>query len=211
MELHYDEAILAAVPPASSLIADEGDYSVWLKPSGLMAQGTMFGDHCSILRQAELFFGNRRKVYLVHRLDREVSGLMLVAHTADAASGLSRLFRENLITKKYRAVLRGDAGPVGTEKIIDLPLDGKKAKTAFTVLSNDKEKNTSIVDVSIESGRLHQIRRHFDMIGHPVMGDPKYGRGNKNREGLRLTAYYLSFRCPIRKRQVEYTAPEIPG
>lgn len=211
MELHYDEAILAAVPPESRLIADEGDYSVWLKPSGLMAQGTMFGDHCSLLRKAELAFGNRRKVYLVHRLDREVSGLMLVAHTADAAAGLSRLFRENLIVKKYRAEVRGDAGPVGVGSVIDRPLEGKKAQTTFTVLSYDPGKNISVVEVAIESGRLHQIRRHFDMIGHPVMGDPKYGQGNKNREGLRLTACHLAFRCPIRRRQVEYTVSETPG
>jgi tRNA pseudouridine32 synthase/23S rRNA pseudouridine746 synthase len=211
LELHYDEAVLAVAPPEPGLIADEGGYSVWLKPSGLMAQGTMFGDHCSILRQTELFFGNKRKVYPVHRLDREVAGITLVAHTADAAAGLSQLFRENLVTKKYRAEVLGEIGPAGMQKIIDLPLDGKKAKTTFAVLSYDPAKNVSVVEVAIETGRLHQIRRHFDMLGHPVMGDPKYGHGNKNREGLRLTAYYISFRCPFRKRQVEYKVPETPG
>jgi len=211
LELHYDEGILAAAPPEARLMADEGGYSVWHKPAGLMAQGTMYGDHCSLMRQVELFFNNRREVYLVHRLDREVEGVMLVAHTREAAAGLSRLFRENLVLKKYRAEVLGNIGPAGSERVIDLPLDGKKAKTVFTVLSYDRERNISLADVAIESGRLHQIRRHFDMIGHPVMGDPKYGKGNKNREGLRLTACHLAFRCPLRGRLVEYSVSVTPG
>jgi tRNA pseudouridine32 synthase/23S rRNA pseudouridine746 synthase len=58
------------------------------------------------------------------------------------------------------------------------------------------------------SGRKHQIRRHFDMIGHPVMGDPRYGKGNKNAEGLQLLATSLKFKCPFthEKRVFETTA-----
>lgn len=209
LELHYDEAILAAIPPEPRLIADEGGYSVWFKPAGLMAQGTMYGDHCSLMRQAELFFANKRKVHLVHRLDREAAGIMLLAHTREAAAGLSLLFRDNLIVKGYRAEVLGEVGAVGHKGVIDMPLDGKEARTVFTVLSYEPPKDVSLVDVMIETGRLHQIRRHFDMIGHPVMGDPRYGTGNKNREGLQLVAYRLSFRCPLRGRQVGYKAPGI--
>jgi tRNA pseudouridine32 synthase/23S rRNA pseudouridine746 synthase len=66
------------------------------------------------------------------------------------------------------------------------------------------ETNTSIADVSIRTGRLHQIRRHFDMLGSPVLGDPKYGTNNKNTEGMKLSAVSLKFRCPFLKHEVEF-------
>jgi len=59
--------------------------------------------------------------------------------------------------------------------------------------------------VQIRTGRLHQIRRHFDLIGHPVMGDPRYGTGNKNKEGLQLEADQLRFICPFAKREVVFS------
>lgn len=55
----------------------------------------------------------------------------------------------------------------------------------------------SLIDVELITGRMHQIRRHLEMIGYPVMGDPKYGRGNKNRSGLQLVATRLQFECPL--------------
>ncbi len=68
----------------------------------------------------------------------------------------------------------------------------------------DARKNTSAVDVVIQTGRRHQIRRHFDGIGHPVMGDPAYGSGNKNSEGLRLAAISLTFRCPFSREKMVF-------
>ncbi len=211
IEFHYDESVLAIIPPSPILISDEGRYSVWHKPAGLMAQGGLYGDHCSLVRQVELFFGCKREVYPVHRIDREAAGIMLLGHSAQAAARLSELFRENKIIKQYRVEVRGNMDKAGTGNIIDLPLDGKEAGTEFRVLSYEADRDISVLDVRLLTGRLHQIRRHLNMIGHPVMGDPKYGKGNKNREGLRLTAYYLSFRCPIRKMQVEYKVSETPG
>ncbi len=210
IEFHYDEKLLALKPPQASLIKDLKDYSVWLKPAGLMAQGTMYGDHCSLMRQAELFFGNERQVFLVHRLDREAAGLMLLAHSKEAAAKLSALFRDNLIIKKYRVEVLGNLSEKSAEGIIDLPLDGKPALTEYKVESYNPDTGTSKVDVTIKTGRLHQIRRHFDMIGHPVMGDPKYGKGNKNKEGMKLIAYSLTFRCPVQGRSVEFSM-EIAG
>jgi len=68
----------------------------------------MFGDHCSLLRQAELFFKGSRKVFLVHRIDREADGVMLIAHTKEAAARLSELFQKKLIAKEYHVVVLGD-------------------------------------------------------------------------------------------------------
>jgi tRNA pseudouridine32 synthase/23S rRNA pseudouridine746 synthase len=149
-------------------------------------------------------FGNTREFFLIHRLDREAEGLMLIAHAKDAAARLSELFQKNLIIKKYRVEVLGNLGERSCKGIIDLPLDGKTALTEFEVESYNKDSNTSMVDITIKTGRLHQIRRHLEMIGFPVIGDPKYGKGNKNSEGMKLVAYSLRFRCPISNREVEY-------
>ena len=204
IEFHYDEKLLALKPPQARLLEDRKDFSVWHKPVGLMAQGTMHGDHCSLLRQVELLFGNKREFFLVHRLDREAEGLMLVAHTRKAAAELSEIFRKNLIVKKYRVEVNGNLAGRSGKGTIDLPLDGKTALTEYEVESYDPLKKTTMADITIKTGRLHQIRRHLDMIGFPVIGDPKYGKGNKNSEGMQLVAYSLKFRCPIRKTDVEY-------
>jgi tRNA pseudouridine32 synthase/23S rRNA pseudouridine746 synthase len=210
IEFYYDEKVLSLKPPEAGCISDRKQYSVWYKPSGLVAQGTMYGDHCSLLRQAELFFNSSREVFLVHRLDREAAGLMLLAHSRVAAARLSVLFQKNLIVKEYRAEVLGNAGGKGRHGSIALPLDGKPSFTEFEVESYDPVKNTSMVTVRIKTGRLHQIRRHFEMIGFPVMGDPKYGKGNKNREGMKLRAVSLRFHCPFENREVRFTLPSPP-
>ncbi len=207
IELHYDEKILSLKSPSADCLSDRGDYSVWDKPPGMTAQGTLYGDHCSLMRHAELFFKPKREVFLVHRLDREASGIMLIAHNRRAAARLSEIFQGNLITKRYRAEVLGDFGKNHLRGTIAVPLDGKSALTEYQVLSYDPVRDTSVVDIIIRTGRLHQIRRHFEMIGHPVMGDPKYGKGNKNTEGLKLTAVSLKFTCPVSNQEVEFSLP----
>jgi tRNA pseudouridine32 synthase/23S rRNA pseudouridine746 synthase len=204
IELYYDEKLLAIKPPTAKCIADIKHYSVWFKPAGLVAQGTMYGDHCSLMRQAEVFFGNQREIFLVHRLDREAAGLMMFAHSKKAAAKLSELFQKNIIEKKYRIEVLGNLAKKSAKGIIDLPLDNRTAITDFEAGTYDPERNVSTADVAIRTGRLHQIRRHFEMIGFPVMGDPKYGRGNKNTEGMRLIAYSLRFKCPFLRKEVCY-------
>ncbi|MFZ2198841.1 MAG: RluA family pseudouridine synthase [Thermodesulfovibrionales bacterium] len=208
IEFYYDEKTLALQPPEARCLNDQKHYSVWSKPSGLLAQGTQYGDHCSLMRQAELYFKSSREIFLVHRLDREASGIMLLAHSKDAAAKLSGLFQKNLVSKRYRVEVLGNLGEKYSHSTIDLPLDGKPSLTEFKVMSYNPETNTSIADVSIRTGRLHQIRRHFDMIGFPVIGDPKYGTANKNTEGLRLSAVSLKFICPFLKQEVEYKISE---
>jgi tRNA pseudouridine32 synthase/23S rRNA pseudouridine746 synthase len=208
IELYYDEKTLSLHPPEARCLSDQKHYSVWFKPVGLLAQGTQYGDYCSLMRQVELYFRSSREIFLVHRLDREASGIMLLAHTKEAAAKLSGLFQKNLVIKKYLVEVLGNPGDKGRLGIIDLPLDGKPSLTEFSVQSYVPETNTAIVDVIIKTGRLHQIRRHFDMIGFPVIGDPKYGTGNKNTEGMKLSALSLSFRCPFLNREVEYTIAE---
>lgn len=197
LSLYYDQRLLALRPAEPECIHDLKRYSVWFKPAGLMTQGTRYGDHCSLLRRADLFFKPRRRVFPVHRLDREASGIVLIAHDKTAAGRLSRLFQTRRIVKRYCAQVRGNPAEKKPGGAIDIPLEGKTALTEFAVRNYDPASDTSTVMVTIRTGRKHQIRRHFELIGCPVMGDPRYGKDNKNATGLKLTATALVFRCPF--------------
>jgi len=201
LEIYYDSNLLSHKPPLGKLIKDFQNYSIWYKPDGLMAQGNNFGDHCSLIRQAEIFFNNKRKIFPVHRLDREASGLMILAHSKDAAKKISRLFQNRKIVKHYNVSVLGNPGAEKKKGEIRIPLDGRESVTEYRVEGYDRENNTSNVHVMIKTGRKHQIRRHFDLAGYPVMGDPMYGKGNKNKEGLQLKAIKLEFRCPYDNEQ----------
>jgi 23S rRNA-/tRNA-specific pseudouridylate synthase len=205
LELYYDRSLLSRKPPAAQLLHRNPHYSVWFKPAGLLSCGTRFGDHCSLLRQVEHWRGPGHEVFLVHRLDREASGLMLVAHTRQAAARLSSLFSTGQIVKRYRAEVRGNVvSSLGAEGRIALPLDGKQAITRFRVESYDPRADTTTLEAVIETGRLHQIRRHLALVGHAVLGDPRYGSHNKNTLGMRLLATGLQFRCPFRGSQASF-------
>jgi tRNA pseudouridine32 synthase / 23S rRNA pseudouridine746 synthase len=207
LSIYYDEALLSIAPPRAQLISDQRRYSVWFKPVALMSQGTKYGDHCSLLRQVELFYKPRKSAYLIQRLDREVSGLVLLAHDRLAAGRLSRLIQTRQLIKRYTGRVLGNLSETWGQGKIDFKLEGKAAETEFAVASYDPVTRTSKVNIVIRTGRKHQIRRHFEMIGHPVMGDPRYGKGNKNQEGLQLTANALEFECPFSKKRLvfEYT------
>jgi len=208
LEIYYDEALLTATPPEAWCLKDGEHYSVWFKPAGLLTQGTLYGDHFSLERKAELHFAGARHIHPVHRLDRETAGLVILAHGKKSAAALSALFREGRIQKIYRAELLGDITVAGESSFITEPIEGKEAKTEFVVEGIDPDAGISTALVRLHTGRMHQIRRHFDIIGHPVMGDPRYGKGNKNRFGLRLAAVHLSFLCPFLQRQVSFTTEE---
>lgn len=203
LTLHYDPAILALEAPTATLIADEHDYSVWYKPAGLLAQGTEYGDHCALLRQCENALAPR-PVFLVHRLDREADGLILIAHSARAAAALSQLWQENRVRKIYRVVVEGTVGDVGSSGRIEQPLDGKASRSDYTVTWVDEEKRRSGLHIELITGRKHQIRRHCASLGTPVVGDYRYGRAG---EPLQLTAAQLQFRCPLTKQERNYELP----
>jgi tRNA pseudouridine32 synthase / 23S rRNA pseudouridine746 synthase len=201
VEFYYDPDILSIVPPSAKLLCDMVHYSVWHKPVGLMTQGTDFGDHCSLIRQSEIYFQARRKSYPIHRLDRETEGLVVIAHTAEAAKKMSGLFQKREVIKRYRATVLGNLGFLDKIIKIEIPLDGKESITEYQAEGYDPVSNTSTVTIWIKTGRKHQIRRHFDIIGYPVMGDPQYGKGNKNDQGLQLRAISLEFRCPFLNKE----------
>lgn len=204
--LYYDDALLSLTPASITCITDQQGYSIWFKPAGIMTQGNEFGDHLSLLRLVELHFEQKRDVFLIHRLDRETQGLVIIAHNKTMAAAFSQLLQTHRIEKRYHAQVLGEAPEHCT---IDQPLDGKRAVTHVTRLAYNLERNVSLVDVLLETGRTHQIRRHLDRIGHPIIGDPRYGKGNKNRAGLQLMAYQLAFDCPLSGKPVAFSAPTL--
>ena len=204
LHLYYDAAILAQVPPAPDLVADVGDYSVWRKPYGLRSQGSRWGDHCTVVRWAERHLEPERPGFTVHRLDRAANGLILVAHTKRMAAALAALFRERAIDKRYLALVAGDFSAHPNPLRVDEPIDGKAAISEFSLRDVRDGGERSLVDVRIETGRKHQIRRHLAGLGHPVIGDRRYGHGEDDGVDLQLTAWRLAFHCPVADAPVVY-------
>jgi tRNA pseudouridine32 synthase/23S rRNA pseudouridine746 synthase len=146
----------------------------------------------------------QRECFLVHRLDREADGLMLIAHTGKAAAALSQQFareRDGAIRKLYRIEVSGKVDEAGE---ISTVLDGKTALTRFHRLDYLSARDSSVVEVELVTGRKHQIRRHFAGLGHPVLGDPVYGINNKDSRGLQLKAVQLDFTCPLTRKLRSY-------
>lgn len=199
INFYYDARVLSySEIENAKCIHETPNYGVWIKEAGVMPQGTQASDHTSLLRYVEKV--KNKEVYLIHRLDRETEGLMIIGYTSESAARLGELFQKNKITKIYQAIVKGEIER-GHKQTISESLDGKEAVTHFESLGN--KDGRTLLSIKIDTGRLHQIRRHLESIDHPVMGDPKYGRGNKNRDGLKLLAKSLNFIDPWTKKSVE--------
>ncbi|MGH1485896.1 MAG: pseudouridine synthase family protein [Cellvibrionaceae bacterium] len=206
---YYNEKLLEQIPPSPKLIADELDYSVWFKPSGILCQGSKWGDHCTINRWIEQNFhfsqNSQRNCFIVHRLDKATSGLMLVAHTKSKAAELASLFKKRWLEKYYHAVVSGRF--TENEILLDNPIDNKAAKTWARCISFNEEKNQSLLDVKIDTGRKHQIRIHLSQYGYPIIGDRLYGKTTD--DDILLRAYSLTLFFDESKTQVKhYQLPE---
>ncbi len=159
---------LDAAPPAETrpprTLWNDGRTLVADKPAGLLANGPDSAE--SLLRAAT---GNAA-LRAVHRLDRDTSGCLLFAANDACFTQLVALFREGRVQKLYRAIA---AGRVSGETTIDRPIENRTAVTRLLVL--DANRQASHLQVKIETGRTHQIRRHLAMIRHPILGDASYG------------------------------------
>ena len=154
---------------------------------------------------------------IVHRLDRDTSGVMIIARTKDAAENLKAQFKARLVEKTYLSLVRGIPNP--PEGIIEAPIgrdardrkrmttrpDGKPAETVYRILAESLE--YAWVAVFPRSGRTHQIRVHFKAIGHPVVADPVYGRSDPRIPRLALHASSIAFAHPHSGERVSFTAP----
>ena len=201
-ELHfyYNPEVLSTPCPEARLIEDLGDYSVWYKPYGMLSQGSKWSDHCTISRFAQQNLPNERPSFIVHRLDRAATGLILIAHTKTAARALSAMFEHHRLEKVYNIIVHGNHNKHSQPEVVNLAIEGKSARSTFTCLQYDKALDQSLIEVKIDSGRKHQIRIHAASIGLPVVGDRLHGKAKADEQrNLQLCAVSLRFNCPVRK------------
>lgn len=191
LEFYVETQLLEAPIPEPIPILETAHWGIWFKPVNQVSQGSRFGDaNCLEVCVARL---RKAPVFLVHRLDREACGLVLLAYSSAAAAQLSQLWSTQTIEKYYQARVLGLPEPM--EGNIKLDLDGKAAHTQYRV-AGQASAVQSWIDIRLHTGRLHQIRRHMAAIGHPLMGDPEYGEGNGFGAGLQLAAVELRFVDP---------------
>ncbi|MCR4428964.1 MAG: RluA family pseudouridine synthase [Caldiserica bacterium] len=162
--------------------------------------------------------GSDNRPGIVHRLDKDTSGLIIVAKDEIALSNLSLQFKERKIKKVYLALVHGVVGP--EEGRIEVPLgrspkdrkmvapwiSGREAITEFIVKKRFSE--YTFLELRPHTGRTHQIRVHLSFIGHPVVGDPVYGKPNPwGIKGQLLHAFSLEFFHPISGKRLYFEAP----
>lgn len=194
LALNFNRAVLDQEPLQPVLVSDQGNYSVWYKPPGMLSQGSKWSDHCTITQTAAGVHG--KKCLLVHRLDRAAHGLIVLAHTPNACKALTSLFEQRQVTKVYRAKVHGELDrslPV----TIDTPVDSKSAHTVVLSGEYDEQQNCTVLKVDIKTGRKHQIRSHLHTMGHPVVGDRLFDPDRKHETDLQLVACELQFKCPF--------------
>ncbi len=157
---------------------------------------------------------------IVHRLDKETSGLLIVCKNNEVHNKLAALLKKHEITRIYYALVQGnlheEAGVIKTyltrskenyQKMTNTPATGKLAITHFEV--QERFQQYMLLKVKLETGRTHQIRAHMEFINTPVVGDRLYGKNNLKlyNKGQLLHAGELSFKHPITKKEVRFTAP----
>lgn len=225
---------IQAEPIPLDIIYEDEDMLVINKPAGMVVHPTDHGAHVSgTLVNAVMHYcknslsgiRGEKKPGIVHRLDKDTSGLIMVAKNDKAHQHLSRQIQQRTLTKKYLTLLKGHLSPA--EGSVEAPLlkthSQKEIKIsnhprAKSALTHYKVKNYaedySLTEVEIVTGRTHQIRVHFASIGYPVIGDEMYGNKEANeameRKGLKrqfLHAAYLKFRLPKNDEWVELEAP----
>lgn len=149
---------------------------------------------------------------IVHRLDKPTSGVLAVAKDPETYEALTGAFKDRLMDKTYRAIVKGVPNPTarvkapvgrnpGHRRVVVTPL-GKTAETAFTVVA--KARKAALVEATPLTGRTHQIRAHLAFLGHPVAGDLEFPGLKAPR--LMLHAHRLAFTHPLTGKEAEFTA-----
>jgi 23S rRNA pseudouridine1911/1915/1917 synthase len=233
--VHAGDIVRLTVPPVQEIeteaeeiplevLFEDDDLLVLNKPAGLVVHPGA-GNQTHTLVNALLHhctnlsgIGGQQRPGIVHRLDKETSGCLVVAKNDLAHHHLSRQFAERKVKKIYLAIVAGtlkrprgsiDAAigrhPVQRRKMAVHPTKGRTAKTDYRVLETGG--GISLVECAIHSGRTHQIRVHLHHIGHPVIGDSLYGKKGASTPRQMLHAWKLGFSHPHTNERLRFEAP----
>jgi ribosomal large subunit pseudouridine synthase D (EC 5.4.99.-) len=206
------------------IVYQDDDIAVVNKPSGLVVHpGPGHYDATLVHGLLECLnglsgIGGVMRPGIVHRIDKDTSGLLVVAKHDAAHETLSEALKQHEIKREYLAIVHGvldhDQGkidaPVGrsvhNRLLMDVVKDGKRAITHFEVV--ERFAKHTLVRCRLETGRTHQIRVHFKYIGYPIVGDPQYGpKKDTSLTGQYLHAIALSFAHPISKEECRFETP----
>ncbi len=207
LHLYNNEKVLSEKPSEAKLISDENSYSIWYKPYGMYSQGSKWGDHCTVYRWAEINLKPQRPAFIVHRLDRAATGLIIIAHSKKTTKTFTEIFQKREIKKVYHVIVHGKFPQNPKKTTISIDIDDRRAISHVTGLKYNLVKNISLLEVLIETGRKHQIRKHLSISGFPVVGDRLYGNKTDSID-LQLCAHYISFICPLDNIKKEFNLPE---
>lgn len=167
---------------------------------------------------SEKTIGDMAKGLPVHRLDRDTSGILILAKNEEAKAAMQKLFKDRQIEKRYKALVWGNLEPAVGE--INIPLGrgtkdrlrvvpshgGRESVTQYSMEKYFNGANTSLIDVNLKTGRTHQIRVHFNAIGHPVVGDKKYSNRKSNLSRQFLHAYKIEFKHPYTDKKISLSS-----
>lgn len=202
-----------------NIIYEDDDLLIINKESGMVVHPAP-GHYTGTLVNALLYryknlAGDKFRPGIVHRLDKDTSGLMIVAKTEEMLEKISLMISKKEVERKYLAIVDGlikhDTGeidaPIGRDrnnrqKMAVTDVNAKKAITHFKVL--ERFNNNTLLECILDTGRTHQIRVHLSYIGYPVSNDPLYGKGKCSEFGQMLHSYSIKFKHPRTGKEIKY-------
>lgn len=208
--------------PTIEILQEDNDIIVCRKPTGIPVQTAKLGqkDMVSLLKNYRVGKKEAPEIYVVHRLDQPVEGVMVFAKNQKAAASLSKQIQQKSVDKYYYAVVEGVTdtpqgkledyllrdGKTNTSKVVTAATKGaKKAVLQYRVLAVNEVLPQSLLEIKLDTGRHHQIRVQMAHAGYPLVGDKKYNPGcQSGYMPIGLCSVRLAFVHPTTGKQVEF-------